>query len=147
MNGPFVILLVEDNPADIELTRLALINGKVAHELCVARDGIEAMAFLKREAPFTQAPRPDIILLDLNLPRKDGREVLVEIKTDPALMRIPVIILTSSQAEEDILESYNQYANGYIVKPVDLEQFFKAIKQIKDYWVSIAVLPGQSAGH
>jgi two-component system, chemotaxis family, response regulator Rcp1 len=141
VNNRFIILLVEDNPADVRLTQEALVNGKVKHELHVASDGVEAIAFLRRQGPFRQAPRPDLILLDLNLPRKDGREVLAEIKADPDLMGIPVIILTSSQAEEDILKSYNLYANGYIVKPVDLEQFFRIIRQIKEFWMSIVVLP------
>lgn len=141
MNNRFIIFLVEDNPADVRLTQEALVNGKVQHELHVASDGEEAMAFLRRQESFRQAPRPDLILLDLNLPRKDGREVLAEIKADPDLMAIPVIILTSSQAEEDILKSYNLYANGYIVKPVDLDQFFKVITQIKEFWMSIVILP------
>ena len=141
MNNQFIILLIEDNPADVRLTQEALVNGKVQHELHVASDGEEAMAFLRRQESFRQAPRPDLILLDLNLPRKDGREVLAEIKADPDLMAIPVIILTSSQAEEDILKSYNLYANGYIVKPVDLDQFFKVITQIKEFWMSIVILP------
>jgi len=141
MNNLFVILLVEDNLADVRLTREALTNGKVKHELHVARDGVEAMAFLRNQGAFQKAPRPDMILLDLNLPRKDGREVLAEIKADPDLRSIPVIILTSSQADEDILKTYNLHANGYIVKPVDLEQFFRIIKQIKEFWMSIVVLP------
>ena len=141
MNNRFIIFLVEDNAADVRLTKEALDNGKVQHELHVASDGVEAIAFLRRQGPFRQAPRPDLILLDLNLPRKDGREVLAEIKADPDLMGIPVIILTSSLAEEDILKSYNLYANGYIVKPVDLEQFFRIIRQIKEFWMSIVLLP------
>ena len=141
MNSLFVILLVEDNSADVRLTREALVNGKVQHELHVARDGVEAMAFLRHHGAFHKAPRPDMILLDLNLPRKDGREVLAEIKADPDLRSIPVIILTTSQADEDILKTYNLHANGYIVKPVDLEQFFRIIKQIKEFWMSIVVLP------
>ena len=141
MNNLFVILLVEDNPADVRLTREALVNGKIQHELHIARDGVEAMAFLRNQGAFQKAPRPDMILLDLNLPRKDGREVLAEIKADPDLRSIPVIILTSSQADEDILKTYNLHANGYIVKPVDLEQFFRIIKQIKEFWMSIVVLP------
>ena len=141
MNSLFVILLVEDNPADVRLTREALLNGKVQHELHVAKDGVEAMAFLRHQLAFHKAPRPDMILLDLNLPRKDGREVLAEIKADPDLRSIPVIILTTSQADEDILKTYNLHANGYIVKPVDLEQFFRIIKQIKEFWMSIVVLP------
>lgn len=145
MNNLFVILLVEDNPADVRLTQEALVNGKVQHELHVARDGEEALSFLQRQGSFQQAPRPDLILLDLNLPGKDGREVLAEIKSDPDLMRIPVIILTTSQADEDILKTYNLYANGYIVKPVDLDQFFNVIRKIKEFWMSIVLLsPNES---
>jgi len=145
MNNRFIIFLVEDNPADVRLTQEALQNGKVQHELHVARDGVEALSFLRRQGPFLQAPRPDLILLDLNLPRKDGREVLAEIKADPDLMRIPVIILTCSEADEDIFKTYNLYANGYIVKPVDLEQFFKVIRQIKEFWMSIVLLPSHES--
>ena len=141
MDSQFIILLVEDNPADVRLTEEALADGKVQHELHVARDGVEALAFLRQESPFQKAPRPDIILLDLNLPCKDGREVLAEIKADPELVRIPVIILTSSEADEDIRHTYDLYANGYIVKPVDLDQFFKTIKQLKKFWMSIVILP------
>jgi two-component system, chemotaxis family, response regulator Rcp1 len=145
MENKFIILLVEDNPADAELTQIALQNGKVQHELHVARDGEEAIAFLRRQGSFLKAPRPDLILLDLNLPRIDGREVLAEIKVDPDLMGIPVIILTCSRAEEDILKTYNLHANGYIVKPVDLEQFFKVIRQIKEFWMSIVLLPSHKS--
>jgi two-component system, chemotaxis family, response regulator Rcp1 len=120
------------------------VNGKVQHELHVARDGVEAIAFLHRQEAFQKAPRPDLILLDLNLPRKDGREVLGEIKADPDLRSIPVIILTSSQTEEDILKTYDLHANGYIVKPVNLEQFFMVIRQIKEFWMSIVMLPPNS---
>lgn len=141
MSNQFVILLVEDNPADVRLTKEALVNGKVKHDLRVVSDGVEALAFLRHQGPFRKAPTPDLILLDLNLPLKDGRQVLAEIKSDPDLMRIPVIILTTSQAEEDILEAYNLYANGYIVKPVDLEQFFGVIRHIKEFWMSIVALP------
>jgi chemotaxis family two-component system response regulator Rcp1 len=141
MNNQFIILLVEDNPADVRLTQEALADGKVKHVLHIARDGVEAISFLRHQGPFRKAPRPDLILLDLNLPYKDGREVLAEIKTDPDLLRIPVIILTASQAEEDILKTYNLHTNGYIVKPVDLKQFFRIVKQIKDFWLSIVVLP------
>jgi CheY-like chemotaxis protein len=141
MKSLFVILLVEDNPGDVRLTREALLNGKVQHELHVAKDGVEALAFLRGQEAFQKAPRPDMILLDLNLPRKDGREVLAEIKADPDLRSIPVIILTTSQVDEDILKTYNLHANGYIVKPVDLEQFFMVIRQIKEFWMSIVVLP------
>jgi CheY-like chemotaxis protein len=141
MDELFNILLVEDNPADVRLTQEALKNGKIQHQLQVVEDGVDALALLRRQAPYTHAMRPDIILLDLNLPRKDGREVLAEIKADPDLRSIPVIILTTSQADEDILKTYNLHANGYIVKPVDLEQFFRIIKQIKEFWMSIVVLP------
>jgi CheY-like chemotaxis protein len=141
MDELFTILLVEDNPADVRLTQEALKNGKIQHQLQVVEDGVDALALLRRQAPYTHAMRPDIILLDLNLPRKDGREVLAEIKADPDLRSIPVIILTTSQADEDILKTYNLHANGYIVKPVDLEQFFRIIKQIKEFWMSIVVLP------
>jgi two-component system, chemotaxis family, response regulator Rcp1 len=145
MSNPFTILLVEDNPADVRLTEEALIGGKVTHNLHVATNGIEAMAFLHQEPPFSQAPRPDLVLLDWYLPEKDGREVLSEIKSDAQLARIPVIILSTSQDEKDILESYNLYANGYIVKPVDLDQFFHVIKQLKDFWFKIVVLPTNNA--
>jgi chemotaxis family two-component system response regulator Rcp1 len=141
MNDQFIILLVEDNPADVRLTQEALVNGRVQHELHVARDGVEAISFLRRQGAFRKAPRPDLILLDLNLPRKDGREVLREIKADPDLRSIPVIILTCSQAEEDILKTYDLHANGYIVKPVELEQFFNVIRHIKEFWISIVQLP------
>jgi two-component system, chemotaxis family, response regulator Rcp1 len=141
----FIILLVEDSPGDVRLTQEALVNGKVQHELHIARDGVEAISFLRRKGTFRKAPRPDLILLDLNLPRKDGREVLKEIKADPKLRSIPVIILTCSEAEEDILKTYDLHANGYIVKPVNLEQFFKIIKQIKKFWLSIVMLPSNGS--
>ena len=141
MDDLFNILLVEDNPADVRLTQEALKNGKVQHQLQVVEDGVQAMALLRREPPFTCALRPDIILLDLNLLCKNGREVLGEIKADPDLARIPVIILTSSEAEEDILKTYDLHANGYIVKPVDLEHFFKVIRETKEFWMSIVQLP------
>ena len=137
----FTILLVEDNPADVRLTQEALKNGKVQHELYVVTDGIEAMEFLRREGTYPDAPRPDIILLDLNMPRKDGREVLAEIRADPELTGIPVVILTTSLDEADILNTYDHFANGYIVKPVDLEQFFTIIKSLKQFWMSIVKLP------
>ena len=141
MSDKFVILLVEDNSADVRLTQEALINGKVFHELYIVSDGIEAMKYLRHEPPFHNAPEPDLILLDLNLPRMDGREVLTAIKEDPALARIPVVILTSSQADDDILKTYDLHANGYIVKPVEVEQFFAAIKGLKEFWMSIVLLP------
>jgi two-component system, chemotaxis family, response regulator Rcp1 len=141
MSDIFNILLVEDNPADVRLTQEALKNGKVVHELFTVGDGVEAMAFLRREGSYIEAPRPDIILLDLNLPRMDGREVLVEIKKDPALARIPVVVLTTSQDESDLLAAYDNHANGYIVKPVDIEQFFDSIKRLKQFWMSVVMLP------
>lgn len=135
------ILLVEDNPGDVRLTREALKESKIRNNLNIVRDGVEAMAFLRREGDFARAPRPDIILLDLNLPRKDGREVLQEIKADESLRRIPVVILTTSDDEHDILESYNLHANCYITKPVDLNRFVTIIKNIEDFWLTIVRLP------
>ncbi len=138
---PVEILLVEDNPGDIRLTREALGEAKVRNNLHVATDGVEAMAFLRQQAPYANAARPDLVLLDLNLPRKDGREVLQEIKADPALRYLPVVVLTTSSAERDILESYQLYANCYITKPVDLDQFLKVVTSIEDFWLTIVKLP------
>lgn len=135
------ILLVEDNPADVRLTMEALRDGKVRNRLHVAKDGIEALAFLRNERPFTDAPQPDLILLDLNLPKKDGREVLAEIKRHPEWRRIPVVILTTSRAEEDILRSYDLHANCYISKPVDLDSFLRIVKSIEEFWLEIVELP------
>jgi two-component system, chemotaxis family, response regulator Rcp1 len=135
------ILLVEDNPGDARLTTEALRDAKVHNNLSIVADGLEAMAFLRREGKYGDAPRPDLILLDLNLPRKDGREVLAEIKRDDALRRIPVVVLTTSQAEEDILRAYNLSANCYITKPVDLDQFLKVVQSIQDFWLEIVKLP------
>jgi CheY-like chemotaxis protein len=135
------ILLVEDNPADVELTREALEHAKLRNRLHVALDGLAALAFLRRQGPYAAAPRPDLILLDLNLPRKDGREVLAEIKADPNLKVIPVVILTTSQAEEDILKSYALNANCYVTKPVDFAAFMKVVQAIDDFWFSVVVLP------
>jgi two-component system, chemotaxis family, response regulator Rcp1 len=135
------ILLVEDNSGDARLATEALREAKVHNHLSWVTDGVQALAFLRREDPYTNAPRPDLILLDLNLPRKDGREVLAEIKADERLRRIPVVILTTSQAEEDILKAYHLNANCYISKPVDLDQFLKVIKSIKDFWLTIVKLP------
>jgi CheY-like chemotaxis protein len=132
---PIDILLVEDNPGDVRLTQEALKDGQVLKNLYVAKDGVEAIELLSGEF------RPDIILLDLNLPKKGGREVLAEIKSDPNLKRIPVVILTSSQAEEDILSSYDLHANSYITKPVDLDQFVRVIQSIENFWLSIVKLP------
>jgi CheY-like chemotaxis protein len=138
---PIEILLVEDNPGDARLTREALMQSKVRNNLHHVRDGEEAMAFLRHEAPFTASPAPDMILLDLNLPRRDGREVLEEIKQDHALMHIPVVILTSSQAEEDILRTYRLHANCFITKPVDLEQLTKVVHGIEQFWFTLVRLP------
>ncbi len=138
---PIEILLVEDNPGDVRLTLEALKDARVRNKLSVVQDGMEAMALLKQEDEFAQAPRPDLILLDLNLPKKDGREVLLEIKTDENLKRIPVIILTTSQAEEDIFRMYDLHANCFITKPIDFDQFIKVIKSIEEFWLTIAKLP------
>jgi len=135
------ILLVEDNPGDVRLVKETLKDVKVLNNLSVAKDGVEALDFLHREGDYAEAPHPDLILLDLNLPKKDGRQVLGEIKTDEDLKRIPVVILTTSKAEEDILRSYDLQANCYITKPVDLDGFIKVIKAIKDFWLTIVKLP------
>ncbi len=135
------ILLVEDNPGDVDLVREAIEHNKVCNELYVAVDGVEALAFLRRQEPFTDAPRPDLILLDLNLPRKDGREVLAEIKADEQLRRIPVVVLTTSKQEEDILKVYNLNANCYVTKPLDLDQFLHVVKSIDSFWLGIVALP------
>jgi two-component system, chemotaxis family, response regulator Rcp1 len=138
---PIEILLVEDNPGDVRLTVEALKEGKVHNNLAVAKDGVEALAYLRREGSHASANRPDLILLDLNLPRKDGREVLAEIKEDPVLRRIPVVVLTTSKAEEDILRTYDLHANCYITKPVDLDQFISVVRSIDDFWLSVVRLP------
>jgi chemotaxis family two-component system response regulator Rcp1 len=138
---PVEILLVEDNPGDVRLTQEALKEGKVYNNLHWAKDGVEALEFLKRQGKHAKAPRPDIILLDLNLPKKDGREVLAEIKEDSRLRRIPVVVLTTSKAEEDILRTYDLHANCYITKPVDLEQFISVVRSIDDFWLSVVRLP------
>ena len=138
---PIEILLVEDSLPDIDLTREALADAKVRNNLHVARDVIEELEFLRREGPNASAPRPDIILLDLNMPRMDGRETLEQIKADPALSHIPVVILTTSQAEEDILRSYKLHASCYITKPVDLEQFLRVVRAVEDFWLSVVKLP------
>jgi chemotaxis family two-component system response regulator Rcp1 len=138
---PIEILLVEDSPGDVELTREALADAKVSNNLSVVGDGVEAMAFLRKEEPYAAAPTPDLILLDLNMPRKDGREVLEEIKADQALRRIPVVVLTTSQAERDILASYNLHANCYVTKPVDLTQFIGVVRSIEDFWLTVVKLP------
>ena len=138
---PIEILLVEDSPGDVRLTREAFKDARVLVNLHVAGDGEEAMAFLKREGKYSSKPRPDIILLDLNLPKKDGRAVLAEIKEDPNLQTIPVVILTMSASEEDVLRSYSLHANCYITKPVDLDGFLKVVKSIDGFWLSVVRLP------
>ncbi len=138
---PIEILMVEDNPGDVRLTVEALKEGKVRNNLNTVEDGEAAMKFLRRQGPYSKVPRPDLVLLDLNLPKKNGREVLAEIKDDPELKRIPVVILTVSEAEQDILKSYNLHANCYINKPVNLEQFIKVVRSIEDFWLSIVMLP------
>ena len=138
---PLEVLLVEDNPGDIRLTREALRTGDVAVSLSVARDGVEALDFLHREGSFATAPRPDIILLDLNLPRKGGREVLSEIKGDPHLKRIPVLVMTTSRADQDIDRAYSLNANCYIAKPMDLDEFLRIVKSIEDFWIKTVTLP------
>ena len=135
------ILLVEDNPGDVRLTKEAFKEAKVNNNLHIVSDGVEAMDFLRRKGKYIEAPRPDIILLDLNMPKKNGREVLAEIKADPDLMAIPVLVLTISQAEEDILKSYNLHANCYIQKPVDINKFIDVVKSIEGFWLTIVKLP------
>lgn len=140
---PAEFLLVEDNPGDVRLTREALRDSKLANNLSVVGDGVEAMAFLRREGKYANAPRPDLVLLDLNLPRKNGREVLAEIKSDPQLKRIPVVVITSSEAEQDIFATYNLHVNCYVTKPVDLDQFIKVVRSIETFWLTIVRLPGE----
>ena len=135
------ILLIEDRLPDIRLTERAFKSGKIPTQVSVARDGEEALAFLRRQGEFADAPRPDIILLDLGLPKKNGVEVLAEIKVDPALKRIPVIVLTTSDAEQDVRDTYDRHANAYTKKPVDMDEFVKTIKMIEDFWLSLVILP------
>ncbi|HJU24853.1 MAG TPA: response regulator [Casimicrobiaceae bacterium] len=138
------VLLVEDNPGDARLTQEALREGKLRNRIHHARDGVEALAFLRHEGEYRDAPVPDIILLDLNMPRKDGREVLAEIKADPKLRFIPVVILTTSEAENDIVRSYELHANCYITKPVDLDKFTRIVHTIEDFWLEVVTLPNRS---
>ncbi len=145
MGRPVEFLLAEDNPGDVRLTKEALRESKISNNLNVVPDGVEAMAFLRREGKYADAPRPDVILLDLNLPKKDGREVLAEVKGDPSLRLIPVVIITSSEAEQDVLKTYELYANCYVTKPVDLEQFIKVIQSIESFWLTIVTLPSSVA--
>jgi two-component system, chemotaxis family, response regulator Rcp1 len=135
------ILMVEDSPSDIFITQHAIQEAKVLNHLHIVEDGIEAMAFLRKEGKYADAPRPDIVLLDLNLPRKDGREVLAEVKADPRLKIIPIVVLTSSKSDEDILRSYGLHANCYITKPVDFSRFKEVVKAIESFWFTIVTLP------
>ncbi len=142
LESPIEMLLVEDNPDDVDLTIEALEDTKVANRLHVVTDGVAALSFLHREGKYAQAPQPALILLDLNLPRKDGREVLADIKGDPVLRRIPVVVLTTSSAEDDIQQVYDMHANCYITKPVDFEQFVRVIQAIENFWLTVVQLPG-----
>ncbi len=138
---PIEILMVEDSPSDAQLTIEALHAAKIANRLSHVEDGVEALRFLQRQGPYASAPRPDLILLDLNLPRKDGREVLDELKQDPDLKVIPVVVLTTSRSEQDVLRSYQLHANCYITKPVDFTQFMKVVQAIESFWLTIVTLP------
>jgi two-component system, chemotaxis family, response regulator Rcp1 len=140
-SGLYQILLVEDNPGDVRLTKEALKEGNLPHTLHVAKDGVEATAFLRQEGEYADSPKPDLILLDLNLPRKDGREVLAEIKQDEKLKHIPIVILTTSDAEEDIINGYKMHANCFITKPVDLNQFYSLVRSIESFWFNVVQLP------
>ena len=140
---PIEVLLVEDDPGDVVLITEAFEHNKVNNRLHVVADGVEAIQFLRREAPYERAAEPDLVLLDLNLPRKDGREVLAEVKEDPTLRRIPVVVLTTSKAEEDVLRSYDLHANAYVTKPVDFDRFIEVVRQIDEFFVSVVKLPGR----
>lgn len=140
-HSPIEILLVEDNPGDVRLTQEVLKEGRIRNTLNVVTDGVEALAFLRREGAYADAPLQDMVLLDLNLPRMDGREVLAEIKGDPELRQIPVVVLTTSSAEVDIVKAYDLHANCYITKPVDLDQFENVVRSIEDFWLAIVKLP------
>ncbi len=141
LSRPLEVLLVDDNPADVRLTQEALKDGAPSHRLSVAHDGVEALAFLRHEPPHEAAPRPDLVLLDLNMPRMSGREVLAEAKSDPRIRAIPVIVLTTSKAEEDVLRSYDLHANCYITKPVGLDDFIGVLRQVEGFWTSVVRLP------
>ncbi len=143
--SPVEILLVEDNPGDVRLTEKAFEKVKLANNLHVTTDGVEAMAFLRGEGEFVDAPRPDIVLLDLNLPKKDGTEVLSDVKADDDLKEIPVVVLTSSEAEEDVIETYNNHANAYLTKPVDFEGFTDIVKKIEGFWFTLVKFPPEDA--
>jgi chemotaxis family two-component system response regulator Rcp1 len=141
--NPIEILLVEDNPGDVRLTVEVFKEAKMKNNLHIVMDGVEAMAFLHQEGKYRDVPRPDLILLDLNLPKKDGREVLAEIKNDAVLRSIPVVALTTSKADEDVIKTYNLHVNCYIVKPVDFDQFIKVVEGIEGFWLTIVKLPGR----
>jgi CheY-like chemotaxis protein len=138
---PVEILLAEDNPGDAKLTRKALEQGNVINNLHVVTDGAEAVAYLRQEGEYADKPRPDLILLDLNMPRKDGREVLEDIKSDDALKRIPIVVMTSSEAEEDIVQSYDLHANAYLTKPIDFDGFIDVVQRIEDFWLTVVKMP------
>jgi len=144
VGSPIEILLVEDNPGDVRLTQEALKEGKVRNHLSVVDDGAKAVDFLFRRGPYAGAPRPDLILLDLNLPKMDGREVLRQIKAEPALRSIPIVVLTTSQADEDVVKAYDLHVNCYITKPIDLAQFLNVVKAIEDFWLTIVKLPARA---
>lgn len=139
--GYFEILLVEDNPGDVLLTREAFKDARIAHRLSIAEDGEQALSFLRRNGPYHDAPRPDLILLDLNLPKKDGRELLDEIKNDPALQAIPVIVLTTSDAEQDVWKAYKLHANCYLTKPIEVDDFLRKVRSVEDFWLTVVRLP------
>jgi chemotaxis family two-component system response regulator Rcp1 len=143
---PIEILIVEDNVRDARLAEETLKDSKIRNNLYHVEDGVEAMAFLRRQAQYDGVPPPDLILLDLNLPRKDGREVLAEIKEDPKLRLIPVVVTTSSEAERDLVKTYGLHANAYVVKPMDLERFIEVVQAIKDFWLTIVKLPPKADG-
>src|SRR5215217_7870284 len=140
---PIEVLLVEDDPGDVLMTREAFEEHKIGNRLSVVSDGVEALAYLRNEPPYTEAVRPDLILLDLNLPRRDGRQVLQEIKNDESLRQIPVVVLTTSQLEEDILRSYQLHANAYVTKPVDFDRFIEVVRQIDEFFVTVVKLPSR----
>jgi chemotaxis family two-component system response regulator Rcp1 len=144
-NKVIEILMVEDSPGDVRLTRESFNDAKVKNNLSIASDGAEAIAFLRRQGKHAKAPRPDLILLDLNLPKKDGREILAEIKQDPGLKTIPVVVLTTSSAERDILQSYQLHANCYITKPVDLEGFSRVVQSVDNFWLSLVQFPSEDS--
>jgi chemotaxis family two-component system response regulator Rcp1 len=142
-HNPIEILLIEDNPADVRLTKEAFVEARVQNNIHVVQDGDAAIAFVQQKPPFQNAPRPDLILLDLNLPKKDGREVLAEIKADPQTTQIPVVVLTTSDDEEDVLRSYNLHANAYLVKPIDIMRFIKMIQSLEYFWLTFVKLPSK----